>query len=196
MPDPEPYTDCRTCPYAFSKLKCLHERCPFHRSELAEFRCRTEGKVHAMAVEIWHPRTKPPYNVDSEVPVVQSVEHCTCNAGAESSSLSGHILARFDNTFSLQDTGIVIFHNSPPQNYGSNPCDHHNAAKAGLTNFTEPINFPIQPTPYNDLSRGLSHPLLRPALTPYNSHGAQALHESVATQPRGSLLRQGVLPHL
>ncbi len=138
MPDSEPYKDCRMCPYVFSKFKYLRGRCPFNRSELVEFRRRTEGKVHAIAVEIWRLRTKPLENIHSSAVGKPGHTHRAHNHDIFGSNPTGAFPAGL--TDGLQDTGIGSFVvlSLSNRNYCSSPCDHHEAAIC-LIDFFAPI---------------------------------------------------------
>lgn len=57
MPDFRPYMNCETCPKCWSG-KC--RQCPKHQAELAAFQRKIDNRIHAIAIEAFHPRTKAP----------------------------------------------------------------------------------------------------------------------------------------
>lgn len=116
----KPYTDCTTCRKCFSG-KCKH--CPSHKAELEEYRRRTDGRVHELALEIWYQRTKP-------VEVVEDVESNSSSAMGGQSFLTPTPQARptMTGAGSILDRVITTFQSKP----GLVNLDYHSESKAAV----------------------------------------------------------------
>ncbi len=73
---------CEKCSAIFSRKKCLHEKCPSHRAEVAAFQKKIDNHIHKMIVQAWYSRDKapevqPPHETENNIVVsrIQSPKH-------------------------------------------------------------------------------------------------------------------------
>lgn len=60
-----PQVRCETCPGIYSRKNCLHRDCLGHQADLTAYQRKIDNHVHAMAMDVWYPRTRAP---DGSIP--------------------------------------------------------------------------------------------------------------------------------